>query len=87
MQVRINNDVDIGVNVNNDVDISLDVNDGSIDLAKQLDPYTGSYVVTPSSVEQVLATKQKRMTNDVTVLEIPFSSVSNIYGGNTVTIG
>lgn len=49
--------------------------------------YTGSYTVKPSVSEQTLATKDKVMTDDVTVLEIPYSEVSNNDGGCTVTIG
>lgn len=49
--------------------------------------YTGSYTVKPLVSEQTLATKDKVMTDDVTVLEIPYSEVSNNEGGCTVTIG
>lgn len=49
--------------------------------------YTGSYTVKPLVSEQTLATKDKLMTDDVTVLEIPYSEVSNNKGGCTVTIG
>lgn len=49
--------------------------------------YTGSYTVKPLVSEQTLATKNKVMTDDVTVLEIPYSEVSNNEGGCTVTIG
>ena len=87
MHVTIDNDVDIGVVVSNDVDIDLDVDDNTIDLAEERPPYTGSYVVTPSFLVQELETASKRMTDDVTVLDIPFSCVSNVYGGETVTIG
>lgn len=49
--------------------------------------YTGSYTVKPLVSEQTLATKDKVMTDNVTVLEIPYSEVSNNEGGCTVTIG
>ncbi len=49
--------------------------------------YTGSYVVKPLVSEQTLATKNKVMANNVTVLKIPYSEVSNNEGGHTVTIG
>ena len=35
------------------------------------DPYTGDYVVTPGTETVVLATKDKRMTDHVTVNPIP----------------
>lgn len=49
------------------------------------DPYTGEYVVTPQTYEQYLYTRGLVMQDDVTVLEIPYAEVANIYG-TTVTI-
>lgn len=34
--------------------------------------YTGEYTVTPAEYEQVLETQGKRMTDNVTVAEVPF---------------
>ena len=48
--------------------------------------YDGAYEVTPQAhEEQILPTKNKRMTDDVTVLRVPYFETSNIYG-NTVFI-
>lgn len=48
--------------------------------------YDGEYTVTPQAhEEQILQTKNKRMTDDVTVLRVPYFETSNIYG-NTVFI-
>jgi len=48
--------------------------------------YDGEYTVTPQAhEEQVLETRNKRMTDDVTVLRVPYFETSNIYG-NTVFI-
>lgn len=55
-------------------------------VISELEPYTGAYTVTPKMMEQRLATKQKRMTDDVTVQAIPYYEVSN-ESGTTVTIG
>ena len=50
--------------------------------------YDGTYEVTPMAhMEQVLETSGKRLIDDVTVLEIPYTAVANLYGGKTVTIG
>lgn len=49
--------------------------------------YTGEYVVTPSVQEQILETRNKVMSNDVTVEEIPYYETSNEHGGYTVIIG
>lgn len=52
-----------------------------------VEKYTGSYTVKPLVSEQTLVTKDKIMSDNVTVLEIPYSEVSNNDGGLTVTIG
>ena len=39
----------------------------------------------PKTVDQILETAMKTMTDDVTVKEIPYAEVSNVYG-TTVTI-
>lgn len=49
------------------------------------DPYGGPYEVIPRTHEQVLATKDKNMEDDVTVYEIPIAETVNEYG-TTVTI-
>lgn len=49
-------------------------------------PYTGDYAVTPSVEGSSLPTKNKYMTDDVTVHPIPVFSVTNSAGGLTVYI-
>ena len=49
--------------------------------------YEGDYEVTPRKVEQILLTKNKSMSDNVTVFSIPYAEVSNIGGGLTATIG
>lgn len=52
------------------------------------EPYEGEYIITPKPNEAtVLETANKRMTDNVTVLEIPYSEVDNLAGGQTITIG
>lgn len=54
----------------------------------KLPTYEGEYVVTPKAfVEQKLETKNKSLVDDVTVLEIPYSEVTNPEGGITANIG
>lgn len=62
-------------------------NSGSNNPGSNAEKYTGSYTVKPLVSEQTLATKDKVMSDNVTVLEIPYSEVSNNDGGLTVTIG
>lgn len=49
--------------------------------------YEGEYLVVPQIVDQLLETKKKVMKGDVKVAEIPYSSVDNDAGGQTLTIG
>lgn len=81
-----------------DEEIDLDLEDGDIDIevdpSLQLiikktdaDPYEGVYDVTPRLTQQMLATEDKLMLDDVTVHPIPVVSTSNPYGGQTVVIG
>lgn len=48
--------------------------------------YDGDYEVIPQVDGQLLNTKHKYMTDDVTILAIPYFEVGNTTGGNTVYI-
>ena len=49
------------------------------------DKYMGEYEITPKTIAQFLYTKDKTMSKDVTVNEIPYAETTNEYG-TTVTI-
>lgn len=49
--------------------------------------YDGPYYIQPRKVEQELSTKNKLMTNDVTVEKINYVETSNLSGGTTCIIG
>lgn len=51
------------------------------------DIYEGPYIVTPRLYNQHLETKDKTMSDDVTVYEIPVTRTTNPTGGLTVLIG
>lgn len=51
------------------------------------DMYDGPYEVTPTLETQMLATRNKTMSDDVTVFEIPYAEVGNTAGGTTAIIG
>lgn len=57
------------------------------DVVYDLPTYDGEYTVTPSDREQIIPTKDNVMLDDITVRAIPFFTVSNTSGGNTVYIG
>ena len=57
-------------------------------IYRPIPAYEGDYVVTPKPLEeQILETKDFRMTDDVTVKEIPYAEVTNPVGGKTAIIG
>lgn len=49
--------------------------------------YEGQYEVQPKKTEQVLETENKSMIANVKINPISYSSVDNVFGGQTVTIG
>lgn len=49
--------------------------------------YNGEYIVTPDVIAQYLETDSKVMRDDVTVLAVPYTEISNPDGGLTVIIG
>lgn len=60
---------------------------GTIESYTNAPTYTGDYIVTPMAHEEViLETSDKLLTDDITVLEIPYYETSNV-SGYTVYIG
>lgn len=49
-------------------------------------PYEGSYSVTPGAEEQVLATKNLRCTDDITIAPIPNNYGLITWDGSTLTV-
>lgn len=71
-------------------DRSFDVDFGEIQQVTKYvggEKYEGEYVVTPKVEAQTMRTKDKVLTDDVTVKAIPFFNVSNNSGGSTAYIG
>lgn len=60
---------------------------GEVVLIKTDNIYTGDYNVVPKIYQQVLETKDKVMTEDVTIEIIPLAKTINLSNGYTVTIG
>lgn len=58
-----------------------------VTVTENVDHYMGAYEVIPSPSSVVLPTEKKLMQSDVTIHAIPFFSVGNNAGGNTVYIG
>ena len=79
---------------NVDADLLLDAEDelvfvDSVPYSPPSVPvYDGPYVVTPILYdEQELGTVNKKMTDNVTIKEIPIVQTTNLHGGYTVVIG
>lgn len=66
---------------------ALTIDFGEIMALPDSDWYEGIYEVTPSASGKILPTEQKRMHHDVTINPIPYFSISNAAGGNTICIG
>lgn len=77
----------LNVNMNDVESLDIELELGTIINVGDFPIYEGSYNVTPKVSEQVLETKNKSLLDDITVFEIPYASVSNPSGGQTVTIG
>lgn len=54
---------------------------------KPLPYYEGEYVITPKFTDQVLETKQRSMSDDVTIEKITTLEVDNEAGGVTYIFG
>lgn len=86
-----NDNLDVTIGDVESLDFSLG-SDGYIDFGISTpsnigtNPYEGDYEVTPKTYSQTLETKSKYMTDDVTILEIPYFETSNESDGLTVYI-
>ena len=54
--------------------------------SEPLPPYEGEYRVTPSEEEQVLATRGRKMIDNVTVEPIPSNYGRIVWNGSTLTV-
>lgn len=60
---------------------------GSLSMPIGYEDYTGEYEILPQVTDQTVETNDKRMTDNLKVLAIPYYEVSNASGGNTLNIG
>ena len=61
---------------------------GEVFRVKTDEVYTGDYDVVPSAYDQqILYTKDKLLTDNITVRVIPYAEAINLSGGYTATIG
>lgn len=79
--------MDIEIDFESDDDLGADFGEVIEVPASDVPVYEGEYSVKPKVEEQALPTAGKMMRDDMKILSIPFFSVSNSTGGNTVYIG
>lgn len=60
---------------------------GRMTVDTEHETYSGIYDVAPKIEPQILSTSDKVMTQDMKIKAIPYYSVSNEHGGNTIIIG
>lgn len=66
--------------------VELDASWGDVMIIDKTYPdFDGEYDVIPKTTQQVLGTKDKHTTDDITIEAIPYSEVSNLHG-TTITI-
>ena len=74
----------------NDIRINVSDNSAHISIGTAsigAIPYTGAYTVTPKAYqEQVLPTAGCKLSQDVTVFQVPYFETANLFDGNTVYI-
>lgn len=58
-----------------------------VQIVEHQNLYTGEYTITPDITPVVLPTRDKLMTDDVTVRKIPLWEIGNPQGGKTILIG
>ncbi len=60
---------------------------GTVSMPETFERFDGSYTVIPAVAAKSLQTKDRLMSDDVTVTAIPYYEVSNPQGGSTIVIG
>lgn len=69
-----------------DDEIEVDLSDILV-VGNALPKYEGEYTIKPKFKNQILETKEKRMTENMVIEQISVVKTSNTSGGNTVIIG
>ena len=85
IRVRIHTALDISVRIQDSPHINVNVS-AITKILPEGDVFSGPYNVVPKVNAQTLETADKYMAKDVSVEAVPFYSVSNQSGGNTVYI-
>jgi hypothetical protein len=84
LDVDISEQYDMTVGGNDGYDVSTD---SKIVINKiEADPYEGEYVITPSGAVQILATKDKKAAQNITIQPIPQNYGLITWNGSFLTV-
>lgn len=86
LRLTVSDDAPVALSVKDGESVSLVMKETVTVIHDRLPDWDGPYEVTPTASEQVLATAQRTMREDVTIHEIPYHQTSNDSGGYTVSI-
>lgn len=67
--------------------LNVEIDNIKVIAVSNIETYDGDYTFTSTFTPQTYRTRNKTMTNNITINTIPVHTVANITGGNTVTIG
>lgn len=84
VEFHLNDSIEISVSLN-EANVDFDASVGTVVIGNA-DDYKGKYVVIPRPTDQTLLTKDKRLTDNMTVKRVPQHVVPNGFG-DTFTIG
>lgn len=88
IKVKVFDSDAVKVSVCEETTLHLGVNPTEVIIAGRMDEYDGDYDVIPKDYPITLETKDKTMTDDVTIRKVTFFKTSNPSGfGDTVYIG
>lgn len=78
--------INVPMNTDPEVEFTFDL---KVDYGTggRLPDYEGEYTITPKISSFTLPTKNKSMTDDLTITQVPYEQVENPSGGDTVIIG
>ena len=85
LDVSLDNSTDLELSISPFMSIDAEFSE-AINIDVQTPEYQGPYQVTPKSTSQTLATALLKMSTDVTIDAVPYTSTSNPQGGETITI-
>ena len=83
----LNGKISAPASLNGKISLSINQSVAPPPIVEDIPSYEGEYTVSADAFDQtVLPTKNKKLTNDITIEPVTFSAVTNTAGGTTITI-